>query len=385
MSTTQAAPAATTVLSLDSLSGLIQLLKQRGYEVWGPVARDGAIQYGPIQDVGDLPRGWTAEQSPGRYRLKQRDDGALFGFAVPAFGLKRFLHPPEVRLFRAQRNNGEFNILEEPEETPKRAFLGVRACDLAAVARQDKVLMQDRFADPIYQRRREAAFLIAVACSEPAATCFCSSMGTGPVPPGGFDILLTEVLEADQQEFLAESGSPKGEEILKELGGSKAPAASVKKAKAAREAAAGKISKSLDTTGLKEALYEAFESSRWDQVASRCLACANCTMVCPTCFCITVEDSSDVSVRQAERWRRWDSCFTQNFSYIHGGSVRMSPKSRYRQWLTHKLASWIDQFGETGCVGCGRCITWCPAGIDITEEAAAIRGNVPGSAAPAGK
>ncbi len=385
MSTTQAAPAATATLSLDSLSGLIQLLQQRGYEVWGPAARDGAIQYGLIQDAGDLPRGWTAEQSPGRYRLKKREDGALFGFAVPAFGLKRFLHPPEVRLFRAQRTNGEFRILEESGETPKRAFLGVRACDLAAVARQDRVLMQDRFADPVYQRRREAALLIAVVCSEPAATCFCASMGTGPAPAGGFDILLTEILEPDRHEFLAEAGSPRGEEILKELGASKAAASAVKKAQAVKTAAAGKITKSLDTTGLREALYEAFESSRWDQVASRCLACANCTMVCPTCFCITVEDSSDVAVHQAERWRRWDSCFTQNFTYIHGGSVRLSPKSRYRQWLTHKLASWVDQFGEPGCVGCGRCITWCPAGIDITEEAAAIRGSVPGSAAPAGK
>jgi Fe-S oxidoreductase len=96
-------------------------------------------------------------------------------------------------------------------------------------------------------------------------------------------------------------------------------------------------------------------------------------MVCPTCFCTTVEDVSDVTGDHAERWRRWDSCFTLGFSYIHGGSIRNSGKARYRQWMTHKLASWIDQFGTSGCVGCGRCITWCPVGIDITEEARAIR------------
>ena len=78
---------------------------------------------------------------------------------------------------------------------------------------------------------------------------------------------------------------------------------------------------------------------------------------------------------RAERWRKWDSCFTLDFSYIHGGSVRTSAAARYRQWLSHKLATWIDQFGSSGCVGCGRCITWCPVGIDITEEVAAIRAS----------
>jgi ferredoxin len=102
--------------------------------------------------------------------------------------------------------------------------------------------------------------------------------------------------------------------------------------------------------------------------------------VCPTCFCTTVEDGSSVAGRDAQRWRKWDSCFTENFSYIHGGSVRLSVKARYRQWLTHKLAYWIDQFGALGCVGCGRCITWCPGQIDITEEVAAIRGAEPAAA-----
>jgi ferredoxin len=96
-------------------------------------------------------------------------------------------------------------------------------------------------------------------------------------------------------------------------------------------------------------------------------------MACPTCFCTTVDDVTDLTGSQAVRSRRWDSCFSMDFSYIHGGSVRSSGASRYRQWLTHKLASWQDQFGASGCVGCGRCITWCPVGIDLTEEVEAIR------------
>ena len=139
-------------------------------------------------------------------------------------------------------------------------------------------------------------------------------------------------------------------------------------AKAARQ-----MGRTLDTKGIKELLYRNYENPRWDDVAKRCLTCGNCTLVCPTCFCTTVEDVTDLTGEHVERWRKLDSCFTMDFSYIHGGSIRSSPRARYRQWMTHKLATWIDQFGTSGCVGCGRCITWCPVGIDITEEAAAIR------------
>ena len=108
-------------------------------------------------------------------------------------------------------------------------------------------------------------------------------------------------------------------------------------------------------------------------MAERCLTCGNCTLVCPTCFCTNVEDVGDLTGDHAERWRVWDTCFSVDYSYIHGGSVRPSGRARYRQWLTHKLATWHDQFDSSGCVGCGRCITWCPVGIDITQEVAAIR------------
>ena len=138
-------------------------------------------------------------------------------------------------------------------------------------------------------------------------------------------------------------------------------------------ATARSMGRTLDTDGIKELLYGSYEHRRWDDVAARCLACANCTLVCPTCFCATVEDVTDLTGDHAERWRRWDSCFTLEHSYLHGGSVRTSTRARYRQWLTHKLATWIDQFGTSGCVGCGRCITWCPVAIDITAEVAAIR------------
>ena len=142
---------------------------------------------------------------------------------------------------------------------------------------------------------------------------------------------------------------------------------------AVTDEAAKRMGRQLDTTGLPELLAANREHPRFAEVAGRCLTCGNCTSVCPTCFCTSVEDVNDLADGSAERWRVWDTCFSVDYSYIHGGSVRRSPEARYRQWLTHKFGTWVDQFGTSGCVGCGRCITWCPVGIDVTEELAAIR------------
>jgi Fe-S-cluster-containing hydrogenase component 2 len=356
------------------LGTLIAALIRDGYEVIGPTLRDGAIVYNHVKSVEDLPVGWTDEQEPGRYRLKRREDEALFGYSVGPQSWKNYLHPAEIRLWSAECQGGTFRILNNPAK-PRRpqTFLGVRACELAAIAVQDRVLLEDKYRDPIYDQHRRGAFVIAVQCTQAASTCFCASMGTGPQVLDGFDLVLTELLGNGGQRFLVAAGSGRGAEMLTELNSIPATGEDRQQARISVEAAARQQVRSLDTTDIRELLAKNFEHSRWDNVASRCLTCANCTMVCPTCFCTSVEDLTDIAGDHAERWRRWDSCFTQSFSYIHGGSVRSSAKACYRQWMTHKLASWIDQFGTSGCVGCGRCITWCPVGIDITEEVRAIR------------
>jgi formate hydrogenlyase subunit 6/NADH:ubiquinone oxidoreductase subunit I len=362
------------ILAASELAELIQALVRKGYAVVGPTVRDGAILYDQVESIQDLPVGWTDEQAPAHYRLKRREDEALFGYVVGPQSWKKYLHPAEVRLWSAERRNGTFRILNN-ETKPKapQAFLGVRACELAAIAVQDRVLLEDKYCDVVYKGRRSGVFLIAVQCTQSAATCFCRSMGTGPNVTSGADLVLTELLGPKGHRFLVRTGSERGAAMLHEVQTSAATDSDLQEAKAGVEKAASQQTRSIDQHGLKELLYQNFEHPRWDNVAARCLTCANCTMVCPTCFCTNVEDTSDVTVGHAERWRRWDSCFTQSFSYIHGGSVRTSAKARYRQWMTHKLAAWIDQFGSSGCVGCGRCITWCPAGIDITEEARALR------------
>jgi len=348
------------------LGQLIAALRDCGYCVVGPRIRDGAIVLDVLERFDELPLGWSDEQEAGHYRLSQAPDGVAFGFNLGPQSWKKFLHPASLCIMQAERHNGDFKILEHAKSAPRYAFFGMRACELAAIQVLDRVFTGDQFVEPGYQARRKEAFLIAVQCTRAAPTCFCSSMGTGPRAEGGFDLALTELPGGGG--FLVEVGSARGTELLERLEHQPATEEHRCQAEQAIAAAAAQIVRRIDTHDIVRRLYDAYASPHWDQIAKRCLACANCTLVCPTCFCTTVEDASSVPGDRAERWRKWDSCFTESFSYIHGGSVRMSVKSRYRQWLTHKLAAWVDQFEMFGCVGCGRCITWCPAKIDLTEE-----------------
>jgi len=363
-----------SVVGVEGIGQLIALLQRRGYQVAGPTLRDGAIACEIINNLEDLPAGWTDEQAPGRYRVKKRNDGALFGYSVGPQSWKKFFHPPELPLVELRRDGANFQILHNHGVSPRFAFLGVRPCELAAIAVQDRVFQGGRFTDPHYAGRRSQVFMVAVHCTQAGRNCFCASMGTGPRASGGFDLALTEVMDKGRHLFVTEAGTKAGEEVLEELHAAPAPPELCQQAEESVRHASLQT-RQMDTAGIRDLLYENFDHPEWDNVAGRCLSCANCTMVCPTCFCTTVDDVSEVTGERAGRWRRWDSCFTQSFSYIHGGSVRTSCKSRFRQWMTHKLASWIDQFGTSGCVGCGRCITWCPVGIDITEEVRAIRGG----------
>lgn len=364
------------VLPGNDLSRLIDALQADGRQLVGPTQRDGAIVYDRVRSVTDLPQGWTDDQAPGRYRLARRDDEAFFGYAVGPHSFKKYLFPPEVRMWSAQRrDDGGFVVEPEPPPTERLAFLGVRPCELAAIGIQDRVFLQDKFVDPVYQARRTDVLIVLVHCGVPAGTCFCVSMNTGPraAENAGYDLALTEVLAEGEQWFLLEAGSPRGAEMAACLALQEATEEHWASAVAVTDRAAEQMGLSLETDRLPEALQALPDHRRWLEVADRCLSCANCTLACPTCFCSDVEDVTDLSGDHAERWRRWDSCFTLEHSYVHGGSVRTSTRSRYRQWLTHKLSTWHDQFDTSGCVGCGRCVTWCPAEIDLTAEATAIR------------
>ncbi len=369
------------MLEVAELDHLIEILHHRGYTVVGPTIRDSAIVYDEVKNSNDFPRGWTDEQTNGTYRLKHRNDDALFGWTVGPQSWKKFLFPPIQKIFATHKNAKGLDLPNvkkhaSQESVPKKyAFFGVRPCELNAIALQDKVFLGGPFIDPFYEHKRTGTIIIAINCGQAGGTCFCVSMKTGPRAVAGFDLALTEVLNEAHHHFLVEVGTDIGADILKDIRCTNATDEDVARAQEISAKTALHMGRSIDTTDLKTMIYQNVDHPRWERTAARCLTCTNCTMVCPTCFCATVEDVTDLAGTQAERIRKWDSCFTLDFSYIHGGSVRASVKSRYRQWMTHKLASWVDQFGSFGCVGCGRCITWCPVGIDITEEARAIREN----------
>lgn len=364
-------------LDVEGLEALLGALRDDGRELVGPTVRDGAIVLDTIHGTADLPRGVGDEQAPGHYRLRERDDDALFGFAVPPQSFKRELLPPRVTLVKLRRSAKGLAV-EEPARPERRvAFVGARACEIAAVATQDRVLRDGPCADADYAARREQIFILAVQCGSPSGTCFCVSMGTGPHVKAGFDLAATELL-APEHVFVVEIGTEAGRAILARVALRPATAAELEAAARTVDEAATRMGRAMDQTGIRDLLMSNLEHPRWDDVADRCLGCASCVLVCPTCFCTSVEDTSDLRGEEATRTRRWDACFTMDFAHLHGGGARPSLRARYRQWLTHKVATWHDQFGMSGCVGCGRCITWCPVGIDITEEVAAIRAT-PGS------
>ena len=365
------------IVERSALDALLGSIARQGYQVLGPTVHDGAIVYRDVRSAADLPIGWGDEQDGGTYRLRRREDEAVFGYAVGPQSWKQFLHPPRLRLWRARRGqNGDgLEITEEPTDAPRYAFFGVRSCELHAIAIQDQVFLPGAHPDLSYAARREDALLVAVNCGEPSGTCFCTSMGTGPKASAGYDLALTEVLDAGGHRFVVEVGSDRGALVLGGVPHRAADAADARDAEQVTAYAVARMGREMPQVDLRALLYANYEHPRWDEVAERCLTCGNCTMVCPTCFCTSVEDTADLAGEEAERWRRWESCFSVQFSHVTGGEARLSPRSRYRQWMTHKLATWFDQFGTSGCVGCGRCITWCPVGIDITEEVSAILAN----------
>ncbi|MBA4189872.1 MAG: sulfite reductase subunit A [Planctomycetaceae bacterium] len=351
-----------------ALQGLIDQLRASGYEVVGPRVADGAVTLVEVTSISEMPRGVRDEQEPGKYRLTVIEGAGLFDHVVGPHSLKPYLFPPRTTVLEVLkiRDSWDARVPEPPR--PKRAVIGVRSCDLHALAIQDRVFLGGQHRDPEYAARREGLFLIAVNCSRSAPTCFCVSMNTGPKVDGGADLVLTELNTG----FVVEVGTEKGGEVLRGLDIRESTLAEFAEATEVPQRAASQQTRRINLATVHDTLINNLEHPRWEDVAKRCLSCANCTMVCPTCFCSTVNEVTDLAGDVTTRERVWESCFNEEHSWTGSGAAHPTTKSRYRQWLTHKLATWVDQFGSSGCVGCGRCITWCPVGIDITEEVAAI-------------
>jgi len=358
-------------LPREGLDRLIALLREDGRKVVGPTVRDAAIVYDEIGSSADLPTGVTDEQAPGRYRIHKGGNGngsagRSFDFASSPTSWKSYTYPASVPLARARRDGDEVEYSAIGHDAPRLAYLGVRACDIAALAIHDDVLTGGPYIDEDYADRRGKAFIVAVECAVPSGTCFCASMGTGPEVSNGFDIALTELDEG----YVVKTGSEAGQQLVERLELEAPSSLQMHAAAGVGVEARAMMSEQLGVTteGLKDRLVAQLEAKGWDEIAERCLACTNCTMACPTCFCTDVRQTSDLLATETVSERQWASCFTLDFARVAHGNFRPRVKDRYRQWLTHKFSTWVDQFGTSGCVGCGRCITWCPVGIDVRES-----------------
>lgn len=348
---------------------LLNVLTRDGYECVGPQVRDGAIVYAPLRKVDQLPMGWHDDQSPGRYRLEQAGGSRCFDWANGPEALKPMTFASREVMWRVvQDERGGLRFQETLPEARPTAVIGVRACDIAGMHLQDQHFGYREYQDHYYNRRRRALFLVAVDCARPASTCFCHSTGDGPAANTGFDIALTELDEG----FIARARSERGRVLLEQLPTTEVSDRQRAAAAAQHEAAIAAQTRRLPGRQLADALFANLDHPAWDDVAARCLSCGNCTSVCPTCFCHSEGDTTDLDGRRSAHHRQWDSCFSEGHSYMHSFVVRDSTLLRYRQWLTHKLGTWHEQYGRSGCVGCGRCVTWCPVGIDLVETVNAI-------------
>jgi sulfhydrogenase subunit beta (sulfur reductase) len=358
-----------------ALNDLIRTLAGEGYTVLGPVVRHNAISLQPIASANELPKGVNDEQDGGHYRLIPGDPELSFEYVVGADSPKSYFFPAKLPLFAFHVDDGRFVLDEGHPSVPRYAMLGVRPCDLAAILVQDRVFGLD---DPRmfrcesetwYREARELALLIVVNCTSPSGTCFCASWGTGPEARHGFDLALTELRGG----FVVTVGSERGQELIGRLEVRPPSAAELELAELKLQRARERMGRHLETEGIKELLDKNLEHPEWNDVARRCLSCGNCTMACPTCFCCTVTDWTYLDRARVTRVRYWESCYTHQFTHMTVGPERNTIRGRYRHWLRHKMGTWWEQFGTTGCIGCGRCITWCPVGIDVTEEIARIR------------
>lgn len=351
---------------------LLSRLKEEGYLPIGPRIRNESLVYEEIERLDDLPQGYSTEQKPGYFRLVREKHARYFDIIPGAHSWKQFLFPSRIDLFTLHKNgNGWENVTPLPE-TPSYAFIGVRACELAAIQIQDNIFMRPDFTDPIYRARRQRVFIVAVNCTHPAGTCFCTSMGSGPRVKEMFDLSLTELDDV----FVLTIGSQVARRMMTGIPFEDASGYVLTNAEHRLNHAEQQMRRRLDTSDLPELILEHLDHPYWNEIGKRCLSCASCTQVCPTCFCWDTTDEMSLDGKSTKRTRVWDSCFNPGYSHQAGGNTRPTIYSRYRQWLSHKLGTWKQQYGTLGCIGCGRCITWCPAEIDITEEVSALRSEV---------
>jgi len=270
------------------------------------------------------------------------------------FPPKAFFLPQSETLLTYNRR---LNQLETPTlQVSPRIIFGIRPCDAHAIPLLDTVFATQENPDPYWQARREQTVLIGLGCNLPATTCFCTSVESGPFAQAGLDALLTDLGEA----YLVETFTERSEVLFTNL--LPAEPSDKEKALTIQQQAKAMLEPVFTTDGLKEHLDQIFDSKLWGEFAQSCLGCGICTFLCPTCFCFDIVDEA----QRDERVRNWDTCMFRVYSLeASGHNPRPTRAERTRQRLMHKFSYWLEYAHQLGCTGCGRCVRYCPVGLDI--------------------
>jgi len=280
----------------------------------------------------------------------------------PQKPVKEVFFPQSEVMFRYERIGKRNQVTSMENVKRERVILGARPCDIQAISMIDEVFLGREYADVYFLHKRNFTTIIGMACDQPLSTCFCSSTGGNPFTRKGSDLFFIDLGEAYLVELLTE----KGMAFHKKKFFKEASSEDLTFAQKIEEKASKKTDSSIPIDGIEKRLDQIVESPFWDQIHEKCIGCGVCTFLCPTCHCFDIADE-DLN-RKGQRVRNWDSCLSNLYSQeTSGHNPRPTGRERTRQRLMHKFNYFPKNFGRIACVGCGRCILYCPANFDIRQ------------------
>lgn len=310
------------------------------YKIFAPQRKDNAIVFDVMKNVNQVVLHYSNSVKPP----------------------KEIFFPQTQTLFGYERSP-ELKITDPPKEPKKAMLWGVRPCDARSFLILDELFYWD-YEDDLYRNMRDKTVIIGLACTDPHHNCFCTSVGGKPHSKEGLDVLLTDLGDRYYVEILTK----KGEEVIRKPKDlfTKATEKEKKLRDKIQSEAEGKVTKNVEVAGVKEKLDELFESDYWERRSATCVGCGICTYLCPTCHCFDITDED--RGKCGRRIRTWDTCMVPEYTvHASGYNPRPGKKSRLRNRVFHKFNYYPKRFDKIACVGCGRCITRCPVGIDIVE------------------
>jgi len=321
------------------------------YIIFAPVKKKHGVSFQKIDDEKKLCLSYTTTITPP----------------------KKVLYPYKEKLFSFDLSKSEF-FAERFDG--KIILFGIHPCDVNAILQLDEFFLNS-MEDAYYTVRRKNLIIFAINCNHAGENCFCSSLGTGPFLERGYDLLLTDI----GKKYLLEVGSDEGKSLIHEKKFREATDDEIEMKMEIERKAIQEFKKFIDIDNLNKIIKEKYTDMIWEEIAEKgtdtsfpCLSCASCSLVCPTCYCYEVFDYIDISLEKGSRYRELDSCQLLEYAEVAGGNFRQGRKERLRHWMICKFG--FAAAGEVSrCVGCGRCIEACPAGIDITEVARRLGGR----------